>query len=66
MLETFIPPFHLPLLTMMCLVNAVNMVFNVEKKCFQALALPVGQEVRSELVETLTELYIELRREGRI
>lgn len=53
----FLPPFHLLLLTLVCLVNAVNMVFTVKNKCSQAFALPVGQEVRSELVETLTELY---------
>ena len=49
MLETFIPPFHLPLLTMMCLVNAVNMVFNVKKKCFPGTCTSCwpGGEIRA-------------------
>lgn len=38
----------------MCLINAVNMVFNMKNKCSQTLALPVIQN-RSDLVETLTE-----------
>lgn len=38
----------------MCLINAVNMVFNMKNKCPQTLALPVIQN-RPDLVETLTE-----------
>lgn len=38
----------------MCLINAVNMVFNMKNKCSQTLALPVIQN-RPDLVETLTE-----------
>jgi len=66
MLETFIPRFHLPLLALVCLANAVNIVFNVKNKCSLALALPVGKEMRLALVETLTELYLGLRQEGSI